>query len=309
MSPASLVVIVVVGVVFLLLALRLVFGAKNQEVLDRLKQEVSGGPRQVTLSPTEDPGDDSSLSSIAKTIGRRMGADEGETSRLKEKLTQAGYRQANAVEQFLGIRLLVLIAFAGMALFMATKSNMTTNNTIFVSLVLVACGLFGPNAVLDGRIQERQKELSKMLPDAMDLIVICVEAGLSMDQAINRVGQEITVSSPLLSKELIQTALEIEAGVGRAEAFRKLAARTGIEDLRILSAMIIQAEQFGTSVAKSLRLQSATMRLKRSQRVEEQAAKIPSKMTVPMIIFILPSMFSIILGPAIVRIYHIFTGK
>jgi tight adherence protein C len=309
MSPASLVVIVVVGVVFLLLALRLVFGAKNQEVLDRLKQEVSGGPRQITLSPTEEPGDDSSLGSIAKTIGRRMGADEGETSRLKEKLTQAGHRQANAVEQFLGIRLLVLLGFAGMAIFMATRSNMSTNNTIFVSVVLVACGLLGPNAVLDGRIQERQKELSKMLPDAMDLIVICVEAGLSMDQAINRVGQEIAVSSPLLSKELIQTALEIEAGVGRAEAFRKLAARTGIEDLRILSAMIIQAEQFGTSVAKSLRLQSSTMRLKRSQRVEEQAAKIPSKMTIPMIVFILPSMFSIILGPAIVRIYHIFTGK
>jgi tight adherence protein C len=309
MSPTTLIIVVVMGVLFLLVAIRLVFGAKNSEVLDRLKQEVGGNPRQIELSPTEDAGDDSSLGSIAKTIGKRMGADQEETSRLKEKLMQAGLRQPNAVEQFLGIRLLVLLGFMGLTIFLATRANFSTNNAIFISLVLISVGLFGPNAVLDGRIQERQKELNKMLPDAMDLIVICVEAGLSMDQAINRVGQEIAVSSPILSKELIQTALEIEAGVGRADAFRKLATRTGIEDLRILSAMIIQAEQFGTSVAKSLRLQSATMRLKRSQKVEEQAAKIPSKMVVPMIMFILPALFTVLMGPAIVRIYHIFTKQ
>src|SRR5262249_47035153 len=111
------------------------------------------------------------------------------------------------------------------------------------------------------------------------------------------------------AKELTHTALEIEAGVGRAEAFRKLALRTGLEELRILSAMIIQAEQFGTSIAQSLRLQSQSMRLKRMQRAEEQGAKIPTKMTIPLIMFILPALFAILMGPAIIRLIHIFSGR
>jgi tight adherence protein C len=310
MSPAVLVFIVAAGVLFLLLALRLVLGAKNREVLDRLEREVSGAPRAITLAPVDEDEDEdgASLGGFAKKLGKSLRADEGETSRLKEKLIQAGYRQPNAVETFLGIRLLVLLTSAVFALLSATKANMTTNMALFVSFILVSLGLFAPGLVLSGRIDERQKQIGKMLPDAMDLIVICVEAGLSMDQAINRVGQEINISSPLLSKELIQTALEIEAGVGRADAFRKLAARTGIEDLRVLSAMIIQAEQFGTSIAKSLRIQASTMRIKRSQKVEEQAAKLPSKMVVPMILFILPALFSVLMGPAIVRVFHIFKG-
>lgn len=311
MSPAVLVVVVVIGVLFLLVALRLVLGAKNREVLDRLEREVSGAPRNIELSPQDDLDEDEgpSLGGFAKNLGKRLGANEGEVSRLKEKLIQAGYRQRNAVETFLGIRVLVLMTSALFAIFLATSSNMTPNKAIFLSLILVSIGLIAPSVFLNGRIQERQKEIGRMLPDAMDLIVICVEAGLSMDQSINRVGQEINVSSPLLAKELVQTALEIEAGVGRADAFRKLAVRTGIEDLRVLSAMIIQAEQFGTSIAKSLRLQASTMRLKRSQKVEEQAAKLPSKMVVPMIMFIMPALFAVLMGPAIVRIAHIFSGK
>ena len=311
MSPAVLVVVVVIGVLFLLVALRLVLGAKNREILDRLEREVSGAPRSIELSIQDDPDDDEgpSFGGFAKSLGKRLGADDEEASRLKAKLTQAGYRQRNAVETFLGIRVMVLMASALFALFIATNGNMSANSAIFMSLILVSMGLFAPSLVLSGRIQERQKEISRMLPDAMDLVVICVEAGLSMDQSINRVGQEINVSSPLLSKELIQTALEIEAGVGSADAFRKLAMRTGIEDLRILSAMIIQAEQFGTSIAKSLRIQASTMRLKRAQKVEEQAAKLPSKMVVPMIMFIMPALFAVLMGPAIVRIAHMFSGK
>jgi tight adherence protein C len=311
MSPAALVVVVIFGVLFLLVSLRFVLGAKNREILDRLEREVSGAPRAIAFSAQDDLDEDEgpSLGGFAKSLGKRLGTDEEEASRLKMKLTQAGYRQRNSVETFMGIRVMVLMASALFALFIATNANMSTNAAIFMSLILVSLGLFAPSLVLSSRIQERQKEIGRMLPDAMDLIVICVEAGLSMDQSINRVGQEINVSSPLLSKELIQTALEIEAGVGRADAFRKLAFRTGIEDLRILSAMIIQAEQFGTSIAKSLRLQAGTMRLKRSQKVEEQAAKLPSKMVIPMIMFIMPALFAVLMGPAIVRISKIFSGQ
>lgn len=307
---------VMLGVLLFALALRSIIGSKRQEVLDRLEREVGGPGRGLPLEVdggrlgAQSGGFTSVAARAAGQLGRIARPQEQEkVSRYKERLSQAGFRQPNAVEIFFGARILIALLCAAFALWLLAKGNFSTGQAIFIASVLILIGILYPHAWLDGRIKERQKELNRMLPDAMDLIVICVEAGLSMDQAINRVGQEISRSSPLLAKELTQTGLEIEAGVGRAEAFRKLAARTGIEDLRILAAMIIQSEQFGTSIAKSLRLQSQTMRLRRMQKLEELAAKIPARMTIPLIMFILPALFTVIMGPAVVRIYHIFAGQ
>lgn len=315
MAPGTLVVLVALGVLLVVLALRGLFSSRNREVMDRLEREVSGrGPAHDPVAAaiaSDTPQDVGAAARLAGAVGRiaKGNADGGEEqSALRQKLIQAGLRQPNAMEIFIGARILVILFFTLFAIWLVAKVNMPTGQAAFVAAVVALIGIVFPNVWLSSRIQERQKDLNRMLPDAMDLIVICVEAGLSMDQAINRVGQEIGVSSPNLAKELVQTGLEIEAGVGRADAFRKLALRTGIEDLRILAAMIIQSEQFGTSIAKSLRLQSSTMRLRRMQKVEEQAAKIPSKMTVPLIIFILPAMFSVLMGPAAVRIVHVFAG-
>jgi tight adherence protein C len=311
MSPALLVFIVALGVLLIFVALRGVFTSRNRDVMDRLEREVSGSRSAKGTTPF-DPNNEEAPSVAARTagaVGRLIKGREIEpNSPLRLKLTQAGFRQSNALEIFLGARILVFMLFTSFALWIVSQVQMSTAQAAFVAMVVALMGTVWPNVWLSSRIVERQKELNRMLPDAMDLIVICVEAGLSMDQAINRVGQEIGVSSPNLARELIQTGIEIEAGVGRADAFRKLALRTGIEDLRILAAMIIQSEQFGTSISKSLRLQSNTMRLRRMQKVEEQAAKIPSKMTLPLIFFILPSMFAVLMGPAAVRIVHVFAG-
>ena len=144
--------------------------------------------------------------------------------------------------------------------------------------------------------------LEKPLPDAMDLLVTCVEAGLALDAAMARVSQEMELVAPILGAGAEADLLEIQAGVQRSDAFHRLSKRTGVEDLRSLSAMIIQTELFGTSVSRALRVHSEGMRIKRMQRAEEQAAMVSVKMTVPLIFFILPSLMAVVMGPAALMI-------
>src|SRR5262249_39799786 len=153
-------------------------------------------------------------------------------------------------------------------------------------------------------VTARQTELSRALPDTLDLLITCVEAGLGIEAALNRLTAEIGLSAPLLAGELRQTTMEIQAGMGRADAFRRLAERTGLEELRSLSAMLIQTEMFGTSIGRALRVHSSAIRVKRTHRAEEQGATVAVKMMLPLIFCILPSLFVIIMGPAVVRILH-----
>jgi tight adherence protein C len=161
---------------------------------------------------------------------------------------------------------------------------------------------FLPNIYVSNKAANRKMALENPLPDAIDLLVTCVEAGLSLDAAMARVAQEMDLVAPVLVQELKQTMLEIQAGVKRSDAFHRLAVRTGVEDLKSLSAMIIQTEMFGTSVSRALRVHSEGMRTKRMQRAEEKAAMISVKMTVPLIFCILPSLFVVIMGPAVLMV-------
>jgi tight adherence protein C len=151
---------------------------------------------------------------------------------------------------------------------------------------------------LNGQIAKRKAAIGDNLPDSMDLLVTCVEAGLSLDAAMGRVSQELELVAPILAQEMKQTLLEIQAGVRRSDAFHRLSTRTGVEDLRTLSAMIIQTELFGTSVSRALRVHAEGMRTKRMQLAEERAAMASVKMTIPLIMCILPSLFAVVLGPA-----------
>ena len=169
--------------------------------------------------------------------------------------------------------------------------------SIAVALISCAFAFFLPNIWLS-KTRQRQTAIEQPLPDAMDLLVTCVEAGLSLDAAMARVAQEMEMVAPILAHEMKQTMLEIQAGVRRADAFHRLAHRTGVGDLRALSAMIIQTELFGTSVARALRVHAEGMRVKRMQRAEEKAAMVSVKMTVPLIFFILPSLMVVVMGPA-----------
>jgi tight adherence protein C len=227
-----------------------------------------------------------------------------ELSRIQRSLVHAGYRSENAVEILLGVKLLlplvVILILWQIDAHLAQPLELPP--AVAMAFIFIAFAFFLPNLWLRSQIQKRQALLGDSLPDSMDLLVTCVEAGLSLDAAMGRVAQELELVAPLLAQELKQTLLEIQAGVRRSDAFHRLSTRTGLEDLRTLSAMIIQTELFGTSVSRALRVHAEGMRTKRMQKAEERAAMASVKMTIPLIACILPSLFAVVLGPAIATI-------
>lgn len=231
---------------------------------------------------------------------------EKELAGIKAKLSHAGHRSDSAVSMFLGSKVLLgVVGALGMHLYDTVRPEPMESGTTYL-IVAMFCGFYAPNVWLSGRVSERQAAINLALPDAMDLLVTCVEAGLALEAAITRICGEIRLASPILALELSQASLEMRAGLTRGEAFRRLAERSGVEELKYLSSVIVQAEMFGTSVAQSLRVMSEAMRTRRTQRAEKNAAGASVKMMIPLILCIMPSLFIVILGPAVINILRNF---
>jgi tight adherence protein C len=197
---------------------------------------------------------------------------------------------------YVGSRL--ALALVGFALVIATSAF----DSPILMVSMGAFGFFLPRFVLKRLIKARQQRIKLGLPDALDLTVICVEAGLALDQALMRVGQDLHHAHPELSDEFHLVNLEMRAGKPRAEALRNLVERTGVDDIRSLVGTLIQTDRFGTSVAQALRVHSDSLRTERRQRAEEQAAKTTIKMVIPLVLFVLPSIIFVTLGPAIIEL-------
>jgi len=232
------------------------------------------------------------------SIGERIPRSPAEMSRQERKLVQAGYRRKDAVMLLNGSHIAVILL---LLLIFAATGYLYRQPIISLTMSLLL-GAALPDLWLRRAIRQRQENLQFALPDAMDLAVIAVEAGLGLDQALLRVGDEINVAHPDLADELRLRNLEINMGRSRTEALRNFAERTGVEDLKALVAILIQTDRFGTSVGQALRTFSDSLRVKRRQRAEEQAAKLAIKMVVPMVLFIFPGVFIVILGPAFIAI-------
>jgi tight adherence protein C len=219
-------------------------------------------------------------------------------SRTQLLMIRAGYRSPEALLAMRGVKLLVPIgALVGVYL-----SGLYRMNAFLVPVVAFGFGYLLPDMWLTWRVRARQARLRKALPDALDLLVICVEAGLGLDQALMKVSQDMRIAHPELSEELQLVNLEMRIGKTRIDAMRELARRTGLDDIKSLVAMLIQTERFGTSIAQSLRVYSDDMRIKRRQRAEEMSAKTSVKMVPPLVFFIFPALMVVILGPAIITI-------
>jgi tight adherence protein C len=190
--------------------------------------------------------------------------------------------------------------------FLTLNAMRTEGIRLAVPIAIWLCcgGFFLPNLWISSRIQARRSVIDRGLPDALDLLVTCVEAGLGLDAALVRVAGDLELSWPLLSEELTLTFLEIKAGIARTEAFRRLFERTGADELKSLAATLAQAEMFGTSIATSLRVQASGLRVRRMYRAEERAAIVAVKMTVPLVLCILPALLAVVMGPAAVNIYN-----
>jgi tight adherence protein C len=242
------------------------------------------------------------LAGVIEALGTRAEASYQNLSALRLRLIQAGYPNPSAVPLFLGTRIVlpVVLGFGGMFLVFAAGYGM-----MMASLVTVwglGFGYVAPTFHVSMRRAKRMKEMQKALPDALDMLVVCVEAGLGLNQALVRVSEEIERISRVLSEQLSLVNLEIRAGTAREEALRNLGERTGLDDLKSLVAMLIQTDRFGTSIATALRVQADTLRTKRRQRAEEAAAKTTIKLVFPLVLFIFPAMFVVILGPALITI-------
>lgn len=233
-------------------------------------------------------------------------------SQLRTRLVRAGYRGHNALQVFLSVKLLlaaaplvILFLYFLASPLLAAAPGVVLNQEFALTILLPAAiiGFYLPDLYIRQRVHNRQIGFTEAFPDAMDMLVVCVEAGLGLDAAIQRVGEEMVISHPELATEFSVLSLELRAGKSREEALRALADRMGIDDVQALTTLLIQAEHFGTSVAGALREHSNEMRIKRIQRAREKAAKLPVKLIFPIVFCIFPALFLIILGPAIVQIF------
>jgi len=242
-----------------------------------------------------------------QNLGEQVSPDEASLSKTRRKLITAGFRDPKAVPLFYGFRVIVPVAAVFFyILLLAPALEISGFRYMFWMVVAAGFGFMMTNGFLSRRVRIRQKQLQKALPDTLDMLVVCVEAGLGLNQAMARVSEEVEHISPVMSEELQIMNLEIRAGTPREDALRNLGIRTDVKDIKGLVSMLIQTDRFGTSIAQALRVHSDDLRVKRRQRAEEAAAKTTIKLVVPLAIFVFPAMFVVILGPAILTILDTF---
>jgi tight adherence protein C len=243
-----------------------------------------------------------SIGGVVEHFEHVLPKSQAEVSIVMQRLTRAGYRNESAIRVFYGCKVLVPVALCAIAL----VSGVAKLSPFFVYASCLGLGFLGPDFWLGRMIKQRQKKMERGLPDVLDLLIICIEAGLSLDQATARTAEELQKAQPELCDEFGILVLEQRAGRARSEAWKNLSERTGVESIRNLVSVLVQSEQFGTSVAKTLRVHSDTMRAKRIQQVEEMAAKTSVKLVFPLVFFIFPALFLVTLGPAVILMMESF---
>jgi tight adherence protein C len=232
---------------------------------------------------------------FVRELRGRMGM--AENAKLRERFAAAGIKSDQAVETYFAAQML------GPVLGILAGSFIPSNTLIFI-LMFVVVGYMAPDFAMDRMIKKRRERIRKAIPDCIDLLVICVDAGLGLDQAMLRVGQELIVSHPEINEEFLQINLEQRAGKPRLDAWNSMARRTELPDIESFVNMLTQTERFGTPIARALSVFADGMRLKRRQLAEELAAKVTVKIIFPLVLFVFPCMFIVLLGPAIITIMH-----
>jgi tight adherence protein C len=256
--------------------------------------------RMRSLWPRADQG--GWADTVAQLVGpfARLSLPDGDWDRspLRQRLVTAGIRRADARFIYYGLKTLLPIAFAVPVWFVLRQEGTSDLNTLLFVMIAALAGCYVPNAVLGMKVRSRRREIFESFPDAADLMLVCVEAGQGLDSSMQRIADEIRHRSLAMAEELFLTNLELRAGVPRQLALRHLAERTGIEEVGVFAAMLTQADKFGSSIGDSLRVFSDDLRHKRLVRAEERAATVATKMLLPLVLLIFPSVIMVILGPA-----------
>ena len=299
--PSGIAAITFVSTLLILLALVYAFSRGETGVaerLEQLKQPTARRPEEKFAERHKERARDL-LAKVGSFVPVAAGA---RASRAQIMMMRAGYRTSEASLAIQGMKVLTPVLLVGLVLL----TGVYRSNPFFVLLMAAVLGFMLPEMWLLWKIKRRQHRLRMALPDALDLLVICVEVGLGLDQSILRVAQEVRIVHPELSEELQMVNLEMRVGTSRLDALRELARRTGLDELKALVAMLIQTERFGTSIAQSLRVYSDDLRTRRRQRAEEMSAKTTVKMVPPLVFFIFPALMVVILGPAVITLMRQF---
>ncbi|MGE5180008.1 MAG: type II secretion system F family protein [Bacteroidota bacterium] len=280
------------------IALYQVFVRDRDPVAVRLRDLRS---RALAARPDLDPETPGPIAGLLATVGGFLPTSDSNEA-LQSGLIRAGIRDPKASLVFLGAKaaLAVVFGFGWIGINFALARPI--GSILFQGLIAATVGFYVPTVWLYMKGQTRMAHIQTAIPDALDLLVVCVEAGLGLNAAIERVGREIAIASPALSEELLLVGQEIRTGVTRADALRRLARRTGVDDLYALTAMLIQADRLGTSIAQSLRSHAESMRTKRRQRAEQAARKAGIKLAFPLVFLIFPALLIVILGPAAIQL-------
>jgi tight adherence protein C len=288
--------ILVFGVMFLLIGSGGLLLFYRETMLQRITEVINPRPKPKSLLSTiQKTG--ISIGGVIEHFETVLPKSQAEVSLISQRLIRAGYRSESTVKVFYGSKVLVPLVLCVIAL----VSGAGDYSPLFVYIGALGFGFLIPDFWLGKQIDKRQKALRKGLPDVLDLLVICIEAGLSMDQATARTAEELKDAQPELCDELRVVVLEQRAGRARADSWKHLADRTDVDCVRNLVSMLVQSEQFGTSIAKTLRVHSDNLRTQRVQAVEEMAAKTTVKLVFPLVLFIFPSLFLVTLGPAVIQ--------
>jgi tight adherence protein C len=287
------VVIVFVGVAVLSgLVASLVLARTSTERRRLREMAVAGaGGLAGTMTLTDRP------DAITRRVSTFVPKSPKEMGRLARRMTRAGYRNPRAPIYFAVAEIVLPVAFA-----LATIASFGVVRGGIFALLAAGIGYALPGFWLAHKTAQRQKQIQNGLPDALDLLIVCVEAGAGLDAAIVKASEELAISYPALAEELRLITTETRAGKPRLEAFKNFASRTGVEDVRALVAMLVQTDKFGTSIAQALRTHAATSRTKRRQRAEERAAKLGVKLVFPLVFCLFPALYVVVLGPAVIKI-------
>jgi len=244
------------------------------------------------------------IESLAKVA---MGKDPWLTSPLRVRFSNAGLNNPKLVTLYLAVKSLLAIAMpiGAFIVYLGIVEEFNFLYLLVVMLLASAIGYYAPDFLLTRLVKRRQQELFEVFPDALDLLRVCIEAGLGLDAAVERVGRELQIESRSLAQEFLLLGLELRAGASRKDALQNLALRVGLEDVDSLASMLIQTDRFGTSIADSLKVHSESLRSKRKLIAEEKAAKLPVKILMPLIFCVFPALLTVLLGPAVINVAQV----
>lgn len=281
----------------LLAMLGLTLWVRPKAALDRVAGEIAANEQAMTHPSL-------AFREVMRKLGAAIPSSPKDSGMLQRRLLIAGFRNPNALKVLYGIKGLLAVALPLLTMVPTLAFSLGGDNWSFYALAAGAAGYLGPNEFLRHVAKRRQLQIKRGMANALDLLVVCVESGLGLDQAIMQVSKELQHAHPEISEELALVNLEMRAGKRRVDALRNLGQRTGVDEVKKLVAVLVQADRFGTSIASSLKAHSDYMRVQARQEAETKAAKIGVKLVFPIFFFILPSLFVVTVGPIVVRIFR-----